>query len=184
LIPRLSYAEQGIAFNDGGNYELKMNYINLSLPVELQLQIGERNLVGATRVFLFAGPYVAVPFSGKISSGEFLQTLTMGEMAFPDYGIDAGLGFRIPTFSLESRSFLTIRLAYTRGFANTYSSSESNINASLNEKLYLDGGKRFNSGLKLIVGVEIPKKSKRVISFTAGGDGKKNYKKAVIVDEK
>jgi hypothetical protein len=184
LIPRFSYIQQGINFQDGNGYTLTTNNINFSLPVEFQLQIGKSNLVGATRVFFFAGPYIGIPFSGKITSGDFSSNLELNDLTYPDYGAEAGLGIRIPTFSLESRSFLNIRFSYTRGFANTYSVAESAINPAMNEKLYLNGGERFNGGFKLILGIEIPKKSKRVISFTAGGDGKKNYKKAVIVDEK
>jgi len=184
LIPRFSYAQQGVSFQNGNNYTLTTNNVNFSLPVELQLQIGKRNLVGATRIFFFAGPYIGIPFSGKITSGDFSSSLEMSDLTYPDYGIEGGLGIRIPTFSLESRSFLNIRLSYTRGFADTYSAAESEINPAMNERLYLDGGERFNGGFKLILGIEIPKKSKKVISFTAGGDGKKNYKKAVIVDEK
>ncbi len=184
LAPRLSYSQQGIGFQDGSIYKLTTNNINFSLPVDLQFQIGKSNIVGATRFFLFAGPYIGAPFTGKVSTGDYSYSLNFNDLSFPDYGFEAGFGFRIPTFSLENRSFLNIKLSYSRGFANTYSASEPLLNPPLNERLYLDGGQRFNGGLKLIIGIEMPKKSKRIISFTAGGDGKKNYKKAVIVDER
>jgi hypothetical protein len=36
----------------------------------------------------------------------------------------------------------------------------------------------------LTIGIEIPLKAKKFVSFTAGGNGKKNYKRVVVVDEK
>jgi len=163
---------------------MKLNYLNFSVPVDLQFPLGKRNQTGTTKFFIYAGPYIALPVSANIAAGGFSGNLKMADLTKPDYGLDAGLGFRIPTFSLESRSYLTLRLCYTRGFADTYSLAESTMNTAINDQLFLDGGKRYSSCIKLIVGVEIPLKNKKMISFTAGGDGKKNFKKIVIIDEK
>jgi hypothetical protein len=182
--PRLSYSRQVLSFNNGSNYQLKSNGITLSLPIDFQFQMGSRDQTSTAKLFFFFGPYIAVPFSENITTGSFSAKLKMGDLKIPDFGIDTGLGFRIPTFSLEGRSLISIRLSYFRGFVDTYSEEESKVNPLLNDRLYLNGGKRFNGGVKLILGVEIPKRNKRIISFTAGGDRNKTYKKIVIVDEK
>jgi hypothetical protein len=184
LAPRLSYAENGLSYADEVNYLFKSNYLKFSMPVDFQFALGKRNQIGTTKFFIYAGPYIALPLSGKISTDDFLLKLKMADMNNPDYGVNAGLGFRIPTFSLEGRSFLTLRVEYSRGLADTYSKGELALSEAVSDRLYLDSGKRYNSGIRLVVGVEMPKKNKRIISFTAGGDGKKNYKKIVIIDEK
>jgi hypothetical protein len=184
LNPRLSYSPQGVAFPGSNDYKLTLNYLKFSLPVDFQFMIGKRNQIGTSKFFLFAGPYVSLPLSEKLSTGEFSYSIKMGDMNIPDYGVNAGFGLRIPTFSLESSSYITLRLEYDRGFSDTYSANESSVAPVLDERLYLNGGKRYNSAFKLIVGIEIPHKNKKMISFTAGGDGKKNYKKVVIIDEK
>jgi hypothetical protein len=184
INPRISYSGQTISIADKSNYQLKSDNINLTIPFDFQFQLGERDQTGTTKLFFFAGPYIALPFSEKISTGTFSANLKMKDLTIPDYGVEAGFGFRIPTFSLEGRSFLSIRLSYFRGFADTYSLKESALNPLLNSRLYLDGGKRFNNGFKLILGIELPQKNKKVISFNAGGDSKKSYKRVVIIDEK
>jgi len=182
--PRLSYSKQSLSFSGSNTYQLKFNGINLSLPLDFQFQLGLRDQTSTTKLFFFFGPYIAIPFSGNVTTGSFSAKLKISDLVMPDLGLDAGLGFRIPTFSLEGRSNISIRLSYYRGFVDTYSEVESKVNPLLNDRLYLNGGKRFNGGFKLSLGVEIPKRTKRVISFTAGGDSKKTYKKIVIVDEK
>jgi hypothetical protein len=111
--------------------------------------------------------------------------LKAGDITTINWGGEGGLGIRISTFSLESRSNINLRLSYLQGFNDTYSAFEKNRqDQSTTQKLYLDGGKRFNNVIKLTIGIEIPFKNRKLVSFTAGGDGKKTYKKVVVVDEK
>lgn len=185
VSPRLSYFGQGVSMKDENNYSFRMDNLSFALPVEMQFALGKNERKGITKFFVFAGPYIAYPVSGNISAGDFSYDLKAGDITTINWGGEGGLGIRISTFSLESRSNINLRLSYLQGFYDTYSAFEKNRqDQSTTQKLYLDGGKRLNNVIKLTIGIEIPFKNRKLVSFTAGGDGKKTYKKVVVVDEK
>jgi hypothetical protein len=183
--PRFTFICQGIAFENNMKYNLRSNYLSFSFPVELQFELNKKLNKSVTKFFFYASPFVATPVSVHIKTTDYSNWLTSDEIGVIDLGGEAGFGFRIPTFSLEGSSNITIRLSYMRGVNDTYTRFEKNIiNQSQQEKLFLNGGERYNSAVKLTIGVEIPMKAKKYVSFTAGGNGKKNYKRVVVVDEK
>lgn len=182
--PRLSFFGQGIAMNDDVNYRLDTKYIGFTFPVELQFDLKRRMNKSTPKFFFFAGPYIATPLSVHIETNNLSKQLTRTEMNTINYGVDAGVGLRIPTFSLEGRSNINVKLSYLQGLNDTYTAYERNLSDQSKAQLYVNDGKRFNSGIKLTVCIEIPLKAKKMISFTAGGDGKKNYKRVIVVDEK
>jgi len=183
--PRLTYMGQGVAMDDDLDYRLRINYISFTFPVELQVYLHERMNKSVSRLFFFAGPYVATPVSSRLLNNSYSKWLTFSEVKKLNLGGEVGVGFRIPTYSLEGSSNIELKLSYLRGFLDTYTNYEKNLaDPDLRSQLYINNGKRFNSAIKLTVGIEIPKKTKKYVSFTAGGDGKKRYKKVVVVDEK
>jgi hypothetical protein len=183
--PRLTYLCQGVSFDDDLKYKLRANYVNFSVPLELQFGLRNKMNKSIPKIFFYATPYIGTPISYHIKNNVYSDWLSYSEMSVFNMGVEAGFGFRIPTFSLEGSSNITIRLSYLRGLIDTYTKLEKTIvNQPLREQLFLDGGKRFNSAIKLTIGIEIPVKTKKYVSFTAGGDGKKNYKRVVVVDEK
>jgi hypothetical protein len=183
--PRLTYLCQGVSINNDLKYRLRANYVNFSIPLELQFELNKKMNKSVTRFFFYATPYIATPISVNLKTNIYSDWLSYSEMNVLNVGGEAGLGFRIPTYSLEGSSNITIRLSYLRGLNDTYTKLEKNIvNQTLRDQLYLDGGKRYNSAVLLTIGIEIPVKAKKYVSFTAGGDGKKNYKRVVVVDEK
>jgi hypothetical protein len=183
--PRLTFSRQGVSFNDALKYRFKANYISFSFPVELQLGLSKKLNKSTAKIFFYATPYIATPVSVNIKTTGYSDWLSFDEMGVIDCGGEAGLGFRIPTFSLEGSSNITIRLSYLRGLNDTYTKFEKDIADQLRrDQLYVGDGKRFNGAVKLTLGIEIPMKTKKYVSFTAGGNGKKNYKRVVVVDEK
>jgi hypothetical protein len=183
--PRLTLLNQGVSMKDKLEYRFNANYLSFSFPVELQFDLSDKMNSSVSRMFFYITPYIATPISVHISSNEYSNWLLLSEMKTINWGGEAGIGLRIPTFSLEGRSNILVRLSYLRGFNNTYTRFEKNITVqSQRDQLYVIDGKRFNSAIKLTIGVEIPLKNKKLVSFTAGGNGKKNFKRVVVVDEK
>lgn len=174
--PRLSYFGQGVSLNSTSKYRLKANYIGLYVPLEYQFDLIRRKRGANSKSFLYLAPYLAVPVSGSIKSGIYDTKIVRGEnIADFNYGTEVGFGFRIPTFSLEDHSNLILRLSWLQGLSNVYPEL-----GSVNDLV----GKGTYSSIKLTVCVEIPLKTKKMISFTAGGDGKKRYKKVIITEQR
>jgi hypothetical protein len=185
FVPRFTFLGQGVSMNDELKYRLIAKYVSFTFPVEIQLDLSKEMNKSTPKIFFYLGPYIATPISVNIITKGSSKWLLNSEMNKINYGAEAGIGFRIPTFTLEGRSNINLRLSYMRGLNDTYSVYEKGIqDQSKRAQLYINDGKRFNSGIKLTVCIEIPLKAKKYVSFTAGGNGKKNYKRVVVVDEK
>lgn len=188
---RFSFSGQGVSLTEMEDigqvellesvYKLKAYYLSLSVPIEYQLDIIKSKRGGNPKTFFYIAPFISTPVSGSVEKGRITADLSPGmDINSLNYGAELGFGFRIPTFSLEDRSNLILRFSWIEGFADTYLPVDKKI---LNDELYVAGGKRFSSGFKMTLCIEIPLKPKKIISFTAGGDGKKNYKKVVNIKE-
>jgi hypothetical protein len=183
--PRLTYFGQGVSMKDDLKYRLSAKYFSFSFPFELQFDLNKKMNRSKPKFFFYSAPFIAIPVSAHVKTNDYSKTLTRTDMNTFDWGGEVGLGLRIPTFTLDGSSNINIRLSYLRGFNDTYTKFEKNsISLSQREQLYVNDGKRFNSAIKLTIGIEIPLKAKKFVSFTAGGNGKKNYKRVVVVDEK
>lgn len=174
--PRLSYFGQGVSLNNTSKYQLRANFVGVSVPLEFQFDMIKKKKGANAKSFFYLAPYLAVPVSGSIKSVISDTKIVRGEnIADYNYGAEAGIGLRIPTFSLEDRSNLIFRLSWLQGLSNVYPEL-----GSVNDLV----GKGTYSSIKLTVCVEIPLKTKKMVSFTAGGDGKKSYKKVVVTEQK
>jgi len=183
--PRFTFLGQGVSMNDELKYRLLSKYVSFTLPVEFQIDLSQKMNKSNPKIYFYFGPYIATPASINILTNGSSVWLKRSEMTIINYGAEAGLGIRIPTFTLDGRSNINLRLSYLRGLNDTYSVYEKGIkDQSKRAQLYINDGQRFNSGIKLTVCIEIPLKTKKFVTFTAGGDGKKNYKRVVVVDEK
>lgn len=174
------YSQNGISLGDENHYNFYSDNFGIYWPVECHFRISPDPKV-KTRIFVQAGPYFSVPVGGRVTSGKYTLPMSKALVAPFDYGIEIGSGVRAAVFSLQGRSYIRFKASYFRGFANTYSASEQNGTApSLNQPLYAITGKRVNQGLRLMFSIEIPLKREDVVTFTAGGDGKKTYQRFVI----
>lgn len=183
-LPGIKYLQHGNHIVSPYEYKLKANYLTFSLPVEWAFEI-ERKYKKSTSAFtLFAGPYIAAPLSGSVTGEGFREEIFQNSFTRFNYGIEGGFGFRIQTFSLSDKSNINLRVSWMQGFNDAFAPEEIISPLADYDNINFTDGKRIISGLKVTLAFEISFKSKRVVSFTAGGDGKKNYKKFVIIDEK
>ncbi len=185
VSPRLFFLKIGETVSQTEKYTLTINDLSLLLPVDFQISLGGKRKRGITKIHMYAGPYGAIPLFANITTKKNSLRMSSNELTPWNYGIETGIGIRIPTFTLEASSNLNFRIAYRRGFSPLY--QDLNIKAGApfaDNDITLIGGNRFNQSISLVVGIEIPMKSKSFVSFTAGGDGKKNYKKVVVIDDK
>lgn len=188
---RISYSGMGVHFSDISDintqgstkvgYSLKIYYLTLSSPFEYQVDIIKSIRGGNPKTFFYLTPYVSTPLSATVESSNTNLKLKPGkDIRNFDCGAEVGFGFRIPTFSLEDRSNLILRFSFLQSFIDSYPDDNNKV---LNQKLLVVDGTRYNSAAKVTLCIEIPLKPQKVISYTAGGDGKKNYKKVVNIKD-
>lgn len=185
VSPRLFFFKLGEVVSQTENYTLGINDLGLLVPIDFQIPLGGKRKRGITKIHMYVGPYGAIPLFANITTKKNSLHMSTNELTPWNYGVETGIGIRIPTFTLEASSNLNFRIAYRRGFSPLY--QDLNIKAGApfaDNDITLIGGNRFNQSISLVVGIEIPMKSKSFVSFTAGGDGKKNYKKVVVIDDK
>lgn len=177
----ISYREQGVTFPEKNETSLNANYLNLFIPVEFDLNfLSEKKKAGPAVVF-FAGPYAAYYLGGNVKDLNYDFPLTKNEMNRWDIGVEAGVGIRIPTFSLQGRSNLNLKVSYYYGLNNSFPAVFPDYNNEQLEQLLLSGtGSRINRGLRLTISYEISLNRQKMNTFTAGGDGKKTYKRFLI----
>ncbi len=188
---RISYSGMGVHFSDISGfypqgstmvgYSLKIFYLTLSSPFEYQVDIIKSIRGGNPKTFFYLTPYISTPMSASVESSNTSLNLKSGkDIKKFDCGAEVGFGFRIPTFSLEDRSNLILRFSFLQGFIDSYPTDNNKV---LNPKFLVVDGTRYNSAAKVTLCIEIPLKPQKVISYTAGGDGKKNYKKVVNIKD-
>ncbi|MBN1924679.1 MAG: outer membrane beta-barrel protein [Prolixibacteraceae bacterium] len=184
-LPGVRFLQQGTTITEPEEYNFNANYLTLSLPVEWAFDFKSKYKKNTSKFLVFAGPYVASPLSGSIYGEEFQEDIFKNSIKDICFGIEGGVGIRVQTFSLEDKSNVNLRLSWMQGFNDTFSPEEKTFasNPNYGQFTFLNG-KRIASGIKLTLSIEVSFTSKRIVSFTAGGDGKKNYKKFVIIDEK
>lgn len=177
---QLTYRTLGASFPKYDSMILKANSLNLFVPFEYDYffkPVPNRVLPNA---MFFAGPYIAYNIGGHIVSDRIKQELTSDEMLDYDYGLEAGFGLRVPTFSFTGKSFITVKASYFRGFANTLPASIRHSDEQMNMLMLTDKGRRNNQGIRLTLSYELTLTKVEMTSFTAGGDGKKTYKRFVV----
>jgi hypothetical protein len=182
VATEFTYRQQGLTILSRNNYELRVNYLNLFVPLEAEINAFGKKKKENTKLLVFAGPFAAYNLWGKQTAGDVQMDLTSAELGQYDYGAEAGLGVRIPTYSTNSKSFLTFKISYFRGFGNTYPKSFANYSsAEMDNFLLSDGGTRTNQGIRGIISIEIPLNFKANSTFTGGGQGSRTYKRFVNI---
>jgi hypothetical protein len=182
--PRIANFGQGISLKTENQYHFKQNMVGVFLPFEVQIPLKNRMKTGITKLFFYVAPYLSTPISGEIKTINSIQKPRASDMVKYNYGAEAGIGIRIPTFSMNERSNINIRASYMRGFNDTYSPFElDKILHPIGEEIYLLGGLRYNHGIKLTLSIELFLSSNKMTTFTAGGDGRKNFKRVIVFDK-
>jgi hypothetical protein len=176
----LSYRELGGKFNDYHQFCLQANYLNLFSPLEYDIQLTAKPRSHLPNIMLYAGPYFAYNLGGTINSEQIELLLTSNEMAQLDYGVEGGMGIRVPTYSFTGKSYITLKASFFRGLANNFPVGSTHELAQKEQLMIADAGSRFNQGLRLTVSYELSLNKKKMTTFTAGGDGKKTYKRILV----
>ena len=180
ITAQLSYCGLGGYFPDNDDFKLKANYLNLFIPVELGCRMFSKKKKNGPCMILFAGPYGAKQIGGHISSNTLDIELTDNDISNWDYGAEGGIGLRIPTYSLNGHSNLTLKASYYRGFANTFPETIDYDSEQMTERMLSETGERYQCGFKLSLSYGFSLEKRQVSTFTAGGDGKKTYKKFLV----
>jgi len=176
LAGNVTYRETGAYFPSNNNFRLKSNDINLYIPVEFDLYIKAKPRMKPPQFVFFAGPYFSYNIGGEIISDLLQQDLSEQNISPYDAGVEAGVGMRIPTFSFSHRSFINIKASYFYGLLNTF----PNERVAYEQLMLSKAGKRFNHGIRITLAYEMSVLKKELSSFTAGGDGKRTYKRILV----
>jgi hypothetical protein len=177
----LTYREQGVQIKDLNQLALKANYLNVFVPIEKEIKLSRLRKTAGPSVILFAGPYAAYFLYGNAKDKQHEMKLTTQTINLWDAGAEAGLGFRIPTFSMEKRSNLNLKVSYYYGLINSLPATLPDVtDEQFNTLLLSETGTRFNQGIRLTLSYEIALGKHNIQTFTAGGDGKNTYKKFIV----
>lgn len=157
------------------------NYINISVPFTFDCCVKKIKQL-APNVFFFAAPYAGYFLNGEVSTSTDKVALTANDVSTWDYGAEAGIGVRIPTFSMDGKSYLNISASFIQGFANTLPDDASiNTTDPTVSQFIPEGSYRWNQGLRLTISYELSLEKRKMTTFTAGGDGKRTYKRYINV---
>jgi hypothetical protein len=181
LASTFSYENRGVTISDQIEYQLSARFFTFYLPVEYNWLMFPRSR-SKSGYFISFAPYAGIPFAGSIQYEGMKLPLSKGNFKQYDIGAEIGAGVRICTYSNKNVTNIRFRLSYCQGFINTFSAMEMQGEAiALNLPKYIIDGNRLNQLVKLTVSLEFPFKQKEVVSFVAGGDGKRTYKKFVNI---
>lgn len=174
----ISYRSQGVSFPDQNKYLLHTNYLNAFVPVEVGWPLSKSKRKATPMVLAFAGPYAAYFLNGNTDINGNESPITLSEIAQWDAGVEAGIGLRIPTFSVQGKSDLGLKVSYYYGLVNSFPETVDNIpSENLDSHLLSGTGSRFNRGIRLTISYSMSFGSKNPQTFTAGGNGKSTYKR-------
>jgi hypothetical protein len=181
--PRISYDIKGGAYPQLYDYEdfiVKSHYLSLLTPVEFNGYFSEKKKITKPGWLLYLGPYVSYNLGGYLKKEEVEYDLNPDDFNVFDAGFEAGVGLRIPTFSFTGMGNFTIKAAFYHGFVNSYPEKQTSRIADYEELMFSENGTRYNMGLRLTLSYEIALLKKEMPTYTAGGDGKKSYKKFIV----
>jgi hypothetical protein len=177
---RVSYRSLGVNFPENDNFQLKANYVNLYFPFEYDFKSSDRRKKSAPAFVVFGGPWLAQQIGGNIKSDKIEQVLTFNEIVPYDAGLELGVGLRVPIFSFTSRGYLAFKASVFHGALNTLPGNSLCTPDQQQDLFISDQGSRFNRGIRLSINYEMSLQSKKLTTFTAGGDGKKTYKRFIV----
>jgi hypothetical protein len=179
--PRISYDVKGGAYPQ--LYEdviVKSHYLSLLTPIEFNGYFSEKKKIMKPGWLLYLGPYVSYNLGGYLKNDGVEYDLNPDDFNVFDAGFEAGVGLRIPTFSFTGMGNFTIKAAFYHGFVNSYPEKQTARIADYGELMFSANGKRYNMGIRLTLSYEIALLRKEMPTYTAGGDGKRSYKKFIV----
>ncbi|MCF8362218.1 MAG: PorT family protein [Prolixibacteraceae bacterium] len=179
--PRISYDIKGGAYPSNYNdFEVKSHYLSLLTPIEFNGYFSEKRKITKPGWLLYLGPYVSYGLGGSLKNAEVEYDLEPEDFNTFDAGFEVGIGLRIPTFSFTGMGNFTLKAAFYHGVVNSYPEKQTSRIADFGEIMYSENGTRYNMGLRFTISYEIALLKKEMPTYTAGGDGKRSYKKFIV----
>lgn len=181
---QLTYSGRGMQFGRNNSYTLKTSHVGFYLPTEYQVKLSKiRSKVSSSMLF-YAGPYVINNLSGSIHSIANVEKLNSDEMSQWDYGLETGLGFRVPVFSMNTMGSWSFKASYFHGMVESLAGISRNEDISpLKSMVVNEGIFRKNRGVRFSICYEFSLKKIPMTTFTAGGNGKTTYDRLVIYNQ-
>ncbi len=178
---RFSFRQTGSYFPEFDQLEIRPNYINIFLPVQYEIRKVEKRDKVKPMLMVFGGPWSAFRVGGNVKTASLtLHEISQNQVSTFDAGFEAGLGFRIPTFSFSSQGYLTFKISAYQGLLNTLPTNSGFTEEQMKTYMLSDEGYRFSRGIRFSVVFEMSLHKKPTTSFTAGGDGKRTYKRFIV----
>ncbi|MDA3880611.1 MAG: outer membrane beta-barrel protein [Prolixibacteraceae bacterium] len=179
--PRITYEVRGGHYIiDNISYKIKTQNGSFLIPLEYNGYFSKDKKLTKPGWLLYAGPYVSYYFGGRIEydNNEFL--MENDDLSSFDFGAELGVGIRVPTFSFTGQGNFTLKAAFYHGFISSYPKNNNSRIERFGDLMFSESGQRYNMGWKLTLTYEIALSSKKITTFTAGGDGKKTYKRFIL----
>lgn len=185
IATQLAYSGHGTEFAEIENTRLMANYISSYTYAEYEIALVKGKHRVSPLLLLYAGPSISYFANGNVSSTDFKTKLSPNEIATLDYGAETGIGIRIPTFSANVRSNLTLKASYVHGLANTLpQQGNSTTSRDLDQLFMAESGTRNNHAYRIMFVYELALHKTKAVTFTAGGNGKTTYDRFVLVQNK
>lgn len=169
-------------FHSGAS--LNTTNITFYIPVEVEFKLVKNKRRVSSRILLFSGPYVGYYLGSHIKSDVGIGNRALDEFNKWDFGLESGIGFRLPIFKMHTLSNLSFKASYFRGFGE-FGSSNSNYNnlfslkmVAVNEPVSL-----YNHGVRLTACYELSLRKWKMTTFTAKGNGKTNFERFVVYNQ-
>lgn len=165
-------------------YQLESSQLLLMMPLEVEWSLTPHREQVSPVISLFTGPYLLNNRNGSYRIEKTTVQLSKNDIPDWSYGVEAGLGFRLPVFSMNMRNSLAFKASYYHGLNESFALpiaqtlGESQI---LKSSLLSESTFSRNSGFKLTIVYEFALKKYKMTRFTAGGNGKTTYERLVIL---
>lgn len=180
VIPQFAYHENGIYLPEYQDSKMTLAYLNFYLPFEFDISFWERKKKTYTSLLWEFGPYAGKNVGGKLVNKVDEYEVPSDYIEAFDYGFQSGIGVRIPTYAATSTSYLTFKVHCFTSLQNNIAQTLPQLDDAEKERFLLQWRERISRGICLTVTYDINLESKKVESFTAGGDGKKTYKRFLV----
>lgn len=179
---QLTVLEHRVNYGVDNEYHLQSRHFRFSVPLEIEFGLAPYREMVSEMVSVFFSPYIINNGNTRFKAGKSILEVPKSQLPAWDYGVESGIGFRIPVFSEHMRNNLSLKASYYHGLNNSFAlptdvSGESELlkSALLSKSTYAR-----NRGFSFTLIYEFSMKKYKMTTFTAGGNGKLTYDRFVI----
>jgi hypothetical protein len=177
FAPQLAYHQFSSNFVVRDTTRFNMNTLTFFAPLDVEFALKQFNTISTSFLFVFGGPYVAYTAFADVNKADYREVLENDNLGRYDYGMEGGLGLRVPHFFRDGRMNIALKTSYYYGLNDLFAKQQP-IVAPFND---LSGYSLKNSGLRIAVTLEVCLSKWFITSYTAGGNGRNTYERLVII---